>query len=166
MAQIGTYLLATLGTNLCHLAGRVTDWLVVLLLCWLRGCTNLWSLADNRLIGGGAASIRCLANWGAGGTGNWIWTGQVWQFFIMACLRGSKDIYCKWSHQLLHNRYTQFFLIWKNGSISGVPECIASELFSSLTFPSGIHELKLKLGLWARRTVWCGIFKCEGDFYY
>jgi len=25
MAQIGTYLLATLGTNLCHLAGRVTD---------------------------------------------------------------------------------------------------------------------------------------------
>jgi len=26
------------------------------------------------------------------------------------------------------------FLIWKNGSISGVPECIASELFSSLTF--------------------------------
>ena len=40
-----------------------------------------------------------------------------------------------------------FFLIWKNGSISGVPECIASELFSCLTFPSGIHELKLKLGL-------------------
>ena len=24
-----------------------------------------------------------------------------------------------------------FFLIWKNGSISGVPECITSELFSS-----------------------------------
>jgi len=69
-------------------------------------------------------------------------------------------------HQVLHNRYTQFFLIWKNGSTSGVQECIASELFNSLTFPSGIHELKLKLGLRARRTVWCGIFKREGDFYY
>jgi len=28
-------------------------------------------------------------------------------------------------------------LIWKNGSISGVPECIASELFCSLTFLQG-----------------------------
>ena len=114
------------------LAEWLTDWWCCwLVLCWLRGCTNLWSLADNRLIGGGAASSRCLANWGAGGTGNCIWTGQVWQFFILACRKGSKDIYCKGRHQVLHNRYTQFFLIWKNGSISGVPECITSELFSS-----------------------------------
>jgi len=106
-------------------AWLIIDWLVVLLLL-----VGAWLIGLLVVLAIEFELVKCGSS-------------SLWHVRI----RGSKDICSKGRHHVLHNRWTLI------SSTSSVPECIASELFSSLTFPPRINELKLKLC----KTVWCGI---------